>query len=103
MSNLITKLLKKQSELFAPPPDLKVSEWADAERRLSSESSAEPGRWRTDRAPYQKDILNAVNDHRTQKVVVMSSAQVGKTELLLNLIGYYVHHDPSPILLLGKL
>lgn len=30
----------------------------------------------------------------------MSSAQVGKTELLLNIIGYYIDYDPSPILLL---
>lgn len=30
----------------------------------------------------------------------MSSAQVGKTELLLNTIGYFVDYDPSPILLL---
>ena len=30
----------------------------------------------------------------------MSSAQVGKTEMLLCLLGYHMHHDPSPILLL---
>ena len=29
----------------------------------------------------------------------MSSAQIGKTELLLNLIGYYVDFDPAPIML----
>mgnify|MGYP002509026688 CR=1 FL=1 len=33
-----------------------VSEWADEYRRLSSESSAEPGRWRTSKAPYQREI-----------------------------------------------
>lgn len=31
----------------------------------------------------------------------MSSAQVGKTELLLNVIGYYIDYDPSPILALN--
>lgn len=86
--------------MMAPPPKLKVSEWADAERRLSSEASAEPGRWRTDRAPYQREILNAVNDPSVEMVVVMSSAQVGKTELLLNTIGYFVDYDPAPIMLL---
>lgn len=30
----------------------------------------------------------------------MSSAQVGKTELLLNALGYFVDYDPAPILLL---
>ncbi|QQX80850.1 phage terminase large subunit family protein [Shewanella sp. KX20019] len=85
---------------FAPPPDYKVSEWADAERRLSSEASAEPGRWRTSRAPYQREILDAICDPLVEGAVVMSSAQVGKTEFLLNIIGYYVDYDPAPILLL---
>ena len=86
--------------MAAPPPDLTVSEWADENRRLSSEASAEPGRWKTSRAPYQREILDAVNDPLCEMVVVMSSAQVGKTELLLNTIGYYVDYDPAPILLL---
>ena len=30
----------------------------------------------------------------------MSSAQVGKTELLLNIVGYFMDHDPAPMLLL---
>ena len=50
------------SDAVAPPPNLTVSQWADLYRRLSSESSAEPGQWRTDRAPYQREILDAVND-----------------------------------------
>ena len=92
--------MRRAAQLAAPPPDLTVSEWADENRRLSSEASAEPGRWKTSRAPYQREILNAVNDASCEMVVVMSSAQVGKTELLLNVIGYYVDYDPAPILLL---
>lgn len=83
-----------------PPPDLTVSQWADEYRMLSSESSSEPGRWNTNRAPYQRGILDSVLDSEVESVVVMSSAQVGKTELLLNTIGYFVHHDPAPMLLL---
>lgn len=95
--SLFRELVK---ELLSPPPDLTVSEWADAYRKLSSESSAEPGQWRTDRAPYQREILDAVNDPEIEKIVIMSSAQVGKTELLLNAIGYHIDFDPSPILVL---
>lgn len=43
--------------------------------------------------------MDAISDPSVSEVVVMSSAQVGKTELLLNLIGYNIHQDPSPILL----
>lgn len=93
-------LFKCIAKSVAPPKKLKVSEWADSFRQLSSEASAEPGQWNTDRAPYQRGIMNAVNDPEVDTVIVMSSAQVGKTELILNTIGYYVDYDPSPILLL---
>ena len=84
-----------------PPPDLKLSEWADKYRMLSSEASAEPGHWRTSKAPYQREIMDAITDVKIRKVVVMSAAQVGKTDaLVLNPIGYYIHYDPSPIMVI---
>lgn len=75
-----------------------MSEWADERRRLSAESSAEPGRWITARAEYQRGILDAFSDPLCHTVVVMSSAQVGKTEVLNNLTGYHIDQDPSPML-----
>ena len=42
--------------------------------------------------------MDAVSDPSVETVVVMSSAQVGKTEVISNVIGYHVHQDPSPIL-----
>lgn len=84
---------------FAPPPRLSVSEWADKERFLSPESSAEPGRWITSRAPYQREIMDAAKDPAVEEIVVMMSAQVGKTEIINNMLGYFSHHDPAPMLL----
>lgn len=43
-----------------PPPELTLSQWADRYRMLSAESSAEPGRWHTDKAPYQREIMDAM-------------------------------------------
>lgn len=83
-----------------PPPPLQVADWADAHRRLSAEASAEPGQWRTSRAEYQRGILNAFNDPRVHTVVVMSSAQVGKTEILTNLVAFFIAHEPAPVLVL---
>jgi phage terminase large subunit GpA-like protein len=77
-----------------------VSQWADRYRQLSSEASAEPGKWNTDRAPYQREIMDALCDPHIETVVIMSSAQIGKTEIINNTIGYHIHLDPSPILLL---
>lgn len=86
--------------VFAPPPDLTVSEWADSERRLSPESSAEPGRWNTARGEYQRDPMDAVSDPGVHTVVMMWPSQSGKSEVLLNAIGYHIHHDAAPILML---
>jgi phage terminase large subunit GpA-like protein len=83
---------------FAPPPDLTVSEWADAERVLP-ETSAEPGRWRTARVPWTRGIMDALNDPAVETVVLMGSAQIAKTEVLLNVLGYSIAHDPAPALL----
>lgn len=90
--------LAKQALL--PPPDLTVSEWADAHRKLSKESSAEAGQWRTSRAPYQREIMDAINDPVVEDIVIMASAQVGKSEIILNALGYFIDYDPSPILLI---
>ena len=94
-------LFKRIFSVLKPPPELKLSEWADKYRRLSAGASAEPGRWRTSKAPYQKEIMDAITDIHIKKVVIMSAAQVGKTDaMVLNPIGYYVHYDPSPIMVI---
>lgn len=101
MRKATEKLFIRIFKCLAPPPDLKLSEWADKYRRLSAEASAEPGRWKTSKAPYQKEIMDAITDISIKKVVVMSAAQVGKTDaMILNPIGYYIHYEPSPIMVL---
>ena len=65
---------------------------------LSPEASAEPGKWYTERAEYLRGIMDAFSDPLVETVVVMSSAQIGKTECLNNVIGYFVDYAPSPIL-----
>lgn len=42
--------------------------------------------------------MDAFSDPSIETVVVMSSAQVGKTEILNNAVGFFVDQDPSPIL-----
>ena len=94
------KLLNEALQTFKPPPDLTVSQWADAERRLSPEASAEPGRWDTSRAEYQRGIMDANSNPAIHTIVIMSSAQIGKTEIINNVVGYHMDQDASPILLL---
>lgn len=81
-----------------PPPRLTVSQWADTHRQLSSESSAEAGKWSTSRAEYQRGMMDAVSDPDIETVVLMTAAQIGKTELINNVVGFHVHQDPAPML-----
>ena len=92
--------MEQAGKLWKPPPRLTVSEWADEFRQLSSEASAEPGRWATNRAEYQRGIMDAFTEPDVETIVVMSSAQIGKTEILNNVVGYYIDQDPSPALVL---
>jgi phage terminase large subunit GpA-like protein len=102
----IVKLEPQTVELFAevlsklrPPPPLTVSQWADKYRVLSAESSAEPGRWHTEKAPYQRAIMDAIGDPHVRSVVVMSAAQIGKTDaFILNPLGYYMDYAPCPVM-----
>jgi phage terminase large subunit GpA-like protein len=82
-----------------PDPALTVSEWADRHRVLSPRASAEPGRYRTDRTPYMRAIVDALSPtHPARRIMVMKSAQVGFTEGGNNWIGYIIHHAPGPML-----
>lgn len=100
ISHRTLKLFDEIVKVLAPPPVLSVSKWADTYRRLSAEASVEPGQWNTDRAPYQRRIMDCLNENEVQEIVVMSSSQVGKSEILLNILGYYIDYDPSPIMLM---
>lgn len=104
--NIIVKMEPQTVKLFVvvlqklkPPPPLTISQWADKYRVLSSESSAEPGRWHTDKAPYQRAIMDAIGDPHVREVVVMSAAQIGKTDaFILNVLAYYMDYAPAPIM-----
>ena len=83
---------------FKPPEELTVAEWADKHRRLSPETSAEAGPWRTSRTPYLREPMEAFTDPKIRKIVMVAASQVGKSELELNIIGYIIDQDPGSII-----
>lgn len=86
------------AEMIAAPLRWKPSKWADERYFLSPEESAEHGKYRVSRAPYQQEMLDAIADPNIEQVVLMTAAQIGKTNLLKIIFGYFVDIDPSPIL-----
>lgn len=85
--------------LIAPPLKLEVDTWADTYRKLSPEASSETGQWKTDRAPFQRGMMKAITEKGVKKVIYMTSSQVGKSEILLNTLGYMISMNPGPIIL----
>ena len=67
---------------------------------LTRESSPFAGRWKTERAQFQKGIMDTFSDPKVERIVCMTASQVGKTEILNNICGYFTHHDPCPTLVL---
>jgi len=82
--------------MVALPPELSLNEWAEEYAYLSAENSAEPGKWHT--IPYQRGMLDAITDEDVEQATYMKSARVGYTKIIDHAIGYFIHHDPSPIL-----
>jgi phage terminase large subunit GpA-like protein len=84
--------------LLAPPERLPLSAWADEHRQLSSEGSAAPGPWRT--LSFQREPLDAVAPGSPYGLVVLVwASQLGKSELLMNLLSYVIAVEPGPMLL----
>ena len=86
------------SDGFEQPPELTVSQWADEKRVLPESSGARGALWRTSLVPYLRGIMDAVHEPGVQTVALCGGAQVGKSEALHNIIGYFIEHDPCPIL-----
>lgn len=84
--------------ILKPRPRITGSEWANEFFHISAETGTEPGRYDWRRVPYQKEILDVCTDRVHQKVVLMTSARVGKTLCMKAVTGYYMHNDPSPIM-----
>jgi phage terminase large subunit GpA-like protein len=85
--------------VFMPPPRMTVSEWAEEYRYLSPESCANPGKYTVAATPYCKEPMDSANDPTATSVVLMWASQLGKTEIGSNILGYFFHIEPCPILL----
>ena len=83
--------------LWMPPPDLTVSQWAERFRVMVKGTTSRPGPWRSE--VYQREIMDALCDPLVNEVVWMKSTQVGASEILNNIIAYFIDLDPKPMML----
>ena len=96
--SVIDRITSRALAAFAPPPNLTVSQWADRFRFLSAESSASPGRFKTEVVEYMREPMDMVGRPGVRRITLMTSAQVAKSTVLENIIGFFIDLDPCPIL-----
>lgn len=84
---------------FKAAPRLTVPEWADTYRVLSKSVGATGGPWRTARVELARGPMMAVTEPGVRTITCKTATQLLKTSLLENVIGYFCHMDPSPMLL----
>lgn len=94
------ELRRTAQRMFEPPPEMRVSEWANTYRQLSPESSAEPGRFDMNRVPFMREIVDCYNDPEVEEWIVQKSSQVAFSENLNNVLGYIADRAPGPTMLL---
>ncbi len=82
-----------------PTPLMTVSEWSDKNRYLTSESAAEPGKWKTSRTPYLREIIDNMSPNNPiNEIVFIKGVQLGATEGALNSVGCFIDIAPCPIM-----
>lgn len=82
---------------FAMQPTERLSpdKWADKYRFLSIGSR--PGKWDSDLTPYVRGPSEDFINDDVETIVLMWSAQVGKTGTIVSIIGQTIHQNPAPM------
>ena len=73
-----------------------ISPWAEANIYLD-DNSPMPGRLKL--FPWQRDILNAYHDPNVRQITLMMSSQIGKSVVMLCILGYHIGTAPKNIFL----
>lgn len=84
-----------------PDPEESYPDWCDTHLELPTGLHAEPGRYRTARTPYLREIMECLSPQNPcEEVVLMKGAQLGATQIGVQWIaGYVPARVPGPALL----
>ncbi|MGL5023710.1 MAG: phage terminase large subunit family protein [Cetobacterium sp.] len=95
----IEKMTKAIKENMVKKLLMNIVLWADTYRRLSGESSAEEGDFKISRTPYLKEPLEKFTEDGVAGIVLMLGSQLGKSETLNNIVGWIIHINQCPTML----
>lgn len=84
-----------------PDPSLWVDEWADEYMRIPRGNGAEPGKYRTERTPFAREVMRCLSpEHPAKRVVAKVASQLLKTQVGLNWLSASIHMAPGNMLVL---
>jgi len=84
-----------------PDPAMWVDQWSDEYMRIPRGNGAEPGKYRTDRTPYAREVMRCLSpEHPAKRVVAMVASQMLKTQVGLNWLCASIHQAPGNMLVL---
>ncbi len=87
------------AKAIAPRKPMRVSEWAEAKRVLSTKGSQNSVEWRNDTNPLQVEIMDCFSARSpVRDVVARLPIQFGKSEIETNILGYTMCENPMPII-----
>ena len=80
-----------------PLDDINIWQWSDKYRVLAGEGAAEPGKYRTDRTPYMREILECLSPQSEAAIIAaLKPTQFGFTEGGNNWFFHTVDVNPGP-------
>jgi phage terminase large subunit GpA-like protein len=85
-------------ELFRPRETYSIGSWTERFRHLGRHSE-DFGPMRIDRILSISPVMEFIESPGVVEVILMKSAQIGGTETMFSIMGYYAHQEPCPILL----
>lgn len=95
-----TPLATDLAKALRPPPAITPAEWAARYRRLPVTSAARGAKWSNATCPYLVGILNSATEIGVRQITVQKGAQLGLSEALTTILGYYIHVDPCSMLMI---
>lgn len=98
-SAVVDELVAGARAYLRPREILTGSEWAERYGHLPPDAD-EPGPFRMARVPYLREPLDVVCSGEAERVVAMKGSQIGWTVGIYGMAsGYFIHHEPSSILI----
>lgn len=86
-------------QLFKAPVRMGSLKWAETFRVMSALESSKVGRFSNDLTPYMEYVYDCIDNPDIPVIVCKKSAQIGWSELTNNVLGKWIHTDPTKIIM----